>query len=228
MGYGRMIVGASLIELHHSGGVGNCLNPRERQPDRHESIPVVEPATMQRLHIADCLSDMRKNQAAERDDNDHRWHRNQQSQAAGVLRSKKIQGANEENRSRGKNLWVRPTEILKSGKGTERRSDNVIGNQEEGADNGDNFGSMANAGVNSPSVRIMPADGHVIHADERHQHAHGQDQPERAVAGYRESQANDVGFARAPIAVENRSSSRRVDITRPSGSPNDHSSDRSS
>src|SRR5260370_30544013 len=113
-----MIVGAPLIELHHSGGVGNSLNPGERQHDRYESIPAAEPATVQRLHIADSLSDMRQNETAETEDNDHRWHRNQQSQPAGVLRPQKIQSANEENRSRGKNLRVRPTEILKGGKGT--------------------------------------------------------------------------------------------------------------
>src|SRR3984893_15374040 len=113
-----MIVGAPLIELHHSGGIGNCLIPRERQHNRYESIPVAEPATLQWLHIADSLSNMRKNEAAERDDHDHRWHRNQQSQAARVLRSQKIQCTNEKNRARGKKLRVRPTEILKGGKGT--------------------------------------------------------------------------------------------------------------
>src|SRR5580704_15639327 len=199
-----MIVGAPFIELHHSGGIRDGLNARERQHDRDKSIPVVNPTAVEWLHIPHSLADMRNNEAAESDDDNHRRHGNQQSQSAGVLRPEIIQCTNEENRARGKNLRERQTEILKGGESTERSSDNIVGDQEERADNGDDLGSMANAGVNSPSVRIMPADGHVIHADQRHQYTHGQDQPERAVAGYRESQAYDVGLACAPIAVENR------------------------
>ena len=63
---------------------------------------------------------------------------------------------------------------------------------------------MTHAGVDAAAIRIEAADDHVVEPDERGEHAHRGDQPERRVPGDRESKADDVGFARAPIAVKNR------------------------
>src|SRR5437660_5842524 len=73
---------------------------------------------------------------------------------------------------------------------------------------------MPHAGVNPAAVRIQAADDHVVEADECSEHAHRSDQPERSVTGDRERKPNDVGLARAPIAVKNRRRALPIHIAR--------------
>src|SRR2546421_12926948 len=73
---------------------------------------------------------------------------------------------------------------------------------------------MPHAGVNPAAVRIQAADDHVVEADECSEHAHRRDQPERSVTGDRERKPNDVGLARPPVAVKDRSRALPVHIAR--------------
>src|SRR5579859_3975909 len=73
---------------------------------------------------------------------------------------------------------------------------------------------MANTGIDPAAIWIMAADDHVVEAHQRGQHCHRRDQPKRTVAGYRESQAHHVGFARAPIPVKNRGRARPIHVPR--------------
>src|SRR6266542_820716 len=52
-------------------------------------------------------------------------------------------------------------------------------------------------------------------ADGRSEHAHRRDQPKRTVAGDGERKPNDVGFAGAPVAVQNRRRPLPIHIARP-------------
>src|SRR5260221_14627438 len=81
---------------------------------------------------------------------------------------------------------------------------------------------MPDTGVNAPAIRIMPADGHIIDADEGHQDTHRNDQPEGAITRHRESQSKHISFAYAPIAIEDSGGSRGVAVCRPFEFPNDH------
>src|SRR6266513_118124 len=73
---------------------------------------------------------------------------------------------------------------------------------------------MSHTRVDAAAVRIEAADDHVIDPNQRDEHAHQGDQPERSVAGHGEREADDIGFARAPIAVKNRGRTRHIDIAR--------------
>src|SRR2546423_10145425 len=73
---------------------------------------------------------------------------------------------------------------------------------------------MPHAGVDAAAVRIEATDDHVIDPNQRDEHAHKGDEPERGVVGDGEGEADDIGFARAPIAVKNRSRARHIDIAR--------------
>ena len=75
--------------------------------------------------------------------------------------------------------------------------------------------TMPHARVNAAAIGIEPANDHVVDADESGEHAHRGDQPERSVTGDGKGESDDVGFARAPIPVENRSRAWHVDIARP-------------
>src|SRR5438552_11698569 len=105
-------------------------------------------------------------------------------------------------------------EILKSGKGADCRSHEIIGDEAERADNGNHFAAMAHARVNATAVRIKTADDHVVEPDERSEHAHRRDEPERSVTGNSKGETDDVGFARAPVTVKNGGGARNIDVAR--------------
>src|SRR5947207_8105559 len=73
---------------------------------------------------------------------------------------------------------------------------------------------MAHARVNAAAVGVEAADNHVIDADERGQHAHQRDEPEGGVTCDGEGKTDDVGLARAPIAIQDRSRAFPIDIAR--------------
>src|SRR5437868_85324 len=74
---------------------------------------------------------------------------------------------------------------------------------------------MPHAGVDAAAVGIKTADHHVVETDQRGQHAHRRDKPKRSVASDRKRETDDVGFARAPVAVQNRRRALPIDIARP-------------
>src|SRR5947207_15269409 len=76
---------------------------------------------------------------------------------------------------------------------------------------------MSDAGINTAAVRVESANDNVVDPDERRKDAHRRDQPKRRIAADREGETDDVGFARTPVAVEDGSSARHIDIAR---SPN--------
>src|SRR5204863_6339598 len=76
------------------------------------------------------------------------------------------------------------------------------------------FAPMAHTRVDTAPVRIKPADDHVAEADQRRKHAHRGDQPEGGVAGDRERETDDVGFAGTPVAVKNRRRALPIHIAR--------------
>src|SRR5207248_9287080 len=109
---------------------------------------------------------------------------------------------------------MRHAEILKGGQRADRRRDQIICNQQKRADDGDHFAAMAYARVNAAAVGIKTANDQVVDPDESSKHAHRGDQPERSVTGNSEGEADDVGFARAPIAVQNRGRAFPIDVAR--------------
>src|SRR5438128_6814984 len=109
---------------------------------------------------------------------------------------------------------MRNAEVLKPGKRADGRCYQIIGNDEERADDRDDFAAMSHTRVDTAPVRIKPADDHVVEADQRRKHAHRRDQPERCVAGDRERETDHIGFAGTPVAVQNRSRARHIYIAR--------------
>src|SRR5947208_1150078 len=73
---------------------------------------------------------------------------------------------------------------------------------------------MPDTGIDAAAVGIKAANDQIVDADQRGQHAHCGDQPKRSVARNGERQADDVGFARAPVAVQNCGRALPIDIAR--------------
>src|SRR6266480_300783 len=157
---------------------------------------------------------VRQTEKPENNDDDSGWHRNQKSKTAGVFRSKQIEQSDSEDGRGSEFFRMRNTEVLKPGERADGRRYQIISDEKKGADDGDDFGAMAHARINAAAVRIKTADDHVVEADQRGEHAHQGDEPERCVAGDGEGEANDIGFARAPVAVKNRRRARNIDVAR--------------
>src|ERR1044071_5761251 len=109
---------------------------------------------------------------------------------------------------------MRNPEILERGKRADCGRDQVIGNKQKCADDGDNFGTMTDAGIDAAAVRIEAADDDVVNSDERSENAHRPNQPERRVAADRERETDDVRFDRAPVPVQNGSRARDINVAR--------------
>src|SRR6185503_4485330 len=58
----------------------------------------------------------------------------------------------------------------------------------------------------------MPADNHVAVSDHGGQDAHGQDDGKRGITGGNKGQANNIGLACSPIAIEQRRGAFPVDV----------------
>ncbi len=202
------------IEFHYAGGIGNRFNAGERQDDADEAGPVVLETSVQRLKMAEGFADVRQAKEPQNNNDDGRWNRNQKSEPAGLFRSEQIEHADDQDRHGGEFFGMRHAEILKSGKRADGRGHQIIGDEQKRADDGDDFAAMPHARINAAAVRIKAADDHVIDADERGENAHRRDEPERGIAGDGKGEADDVGFARAPVAVKNRGRARNIDIAR--------------
>src|SRR5690242_19602792 len=93
-------------------------------------------------------------------------------------------------------------EILESGHPAYRDSHQVIGHQEERANDRQDFRPVPHTGIDTASVGIVAADDHVIDAYQRGEQAHWGNEPKGTVTCHGGSQAANVDFARTPIAVE--------------------------
>src|SRR5215813_14074417 len=81
---------------------------------------------------------------------------------------------------------------------------------------------MPDARIHASAVRIMTADDHVINSYQCGKHAHRGDQPEGGVSRDGKCEADDVGFARAPVPVKNGCGARAVNVTWTPGQTSDH------
>ena len=139
-----------------------------------------------------------------------------------MLGAEEIQRADDDNSKPRKNFRTWQTQVLEGGQSADGSGDQVIGDEEKSADDGNDFGTVPDAGINAAAIGIMAADDHVINAHERGEQGHGGNEPKRGVACDGESEANDVRFAGAPIAVENSRSARPIDVARPFSVTDDH------
>src|SRR5262245_19178937 len=71
---------------------------------------------------------------------------------------------------------------------------------------------MPHACVNAAAIRIQATDNHVVDPDQNDERAHRRDEPKRRIARDCESETDDVGLTGAPIAIQNRRSTRDVDV----------------
>jgi len=172
---------------------------------------------MQRLQMSERLAEVGKAKKTQNDHYKRGRERNEKRETAGLFWSEQVEQSDNKNRSSSKFFWMRHAEILKRRKRADRSGHQVIGDEQERADNRDHLAAMPNTRVNATSVWIKTADNHVVDPDERSEYAHRRDQPERCIAGDSERQPYDVGLAGSPVPIKNRCRARDIYIAR---SPN--------
>ena len=158
---------------------------------------------------------MRHAECPEQYDSHDRRHRNQECQAASMSWPKIIQRTDHQNRQGGELLRMRHAQILKCRQTADCRRDQIIGHQEKRPHNRDHLRAMTHTRINTPAVRVMPADDDIINAHQRGEHAHRRDEPEGAVARDSKSQSDNVGFTRSPISIKDGRRSWRIHIPGP-------------
>ena len=191
--------------------------PERRQHDGNESAPVFAQATRQRADFVESRAQMWQRERAEDDHDGSREHGDYHRQRAGVFGSQKIERANGRDGCCRENFGVRRAEILEGGQRRDSRRDDVIGDKQKRADDGNDFRAVANAGVHAASVRIMFADDDVVQSHQPGEHAHRRNQPEGGIASYREGETDDVCFACPPVSVEDGGGPRGVNVARSAG-----------
>ena len=161
-----------------------------------------------------CLADMGNAERAQHHHHVGRGDRDEKRETARVFRPENIERTDEQNGKRRPPLRMTKSKIKERRERAKCRRDNVIRDQQERADNGDDLRAMAHTGVHTAAIGVVLADRHVIDAHKRGEQAHGQDEPERTIPRHRKRQADDICLAGPPIAVKNRSRACPSDIAR--------------
>ena len=71
---------------------------------------------------------------------------------------------------------------------------------------------LARRGIDAAAVRKIPADDGVVVTDDGSQRADGEDDRERGKARGDEGETDDVGLARAPIAIKQSGGALPIDV----------------
>jgi hypothetical protein len=84
--------------------------------------------------MTDRTAEMRETEQSERDDNDQSWNGDEKREPAGMFRAEQIQQADDED-SRGREFFrMRNAEILERGKRADRRSDQIVRDEQKRTD----------------------------------------------------------------------------------------------
>src|ERR1035437_8132094 len=158
---GRMRLVAAGIEFHHPSRVGNRFDTGKSEHNSYESSPVLPEASTQWLQMADRLPHVRQTEKREAYDHDGGRHGDKKRQAARMFRTEQVKQPNNQNGQGGELLRMRHAQILKGGKSADGGRDQIVRDQQKGADNGNDFTAMSHAGINSAAIGIKAADHHV-------------------------------------------------------------------
>ena len=203
------------VGLHHAGDVRDGFDTAQRQNYADEGYPGVPKILVGRSNLH--RAEMGCAQEHDRRHHDHGRNRQPDGDAAAVFRSEIIDDADDEDQShRGdRRIFAWNAEITDRGPSAQRRGDNEICDEQERAGRGEEPALLPRGRVDAAAIGKMGADDDVVVGHHRGQHADRENDRQRRKAGGDESEADDVGLARAPVAVEQRRGALPIDIARP-------------
>jgi hypothetical protein len=97
---------------------------------------------------------------------------------------------------------VGQAEVVEGVEAAEARGDDVVREQQQRADDGEQLAPVPRRGVHAAAVGVDAADLRVRPPDREHEHAHGRDEVHARPAGEGEGQAQHVQAAGAPVAEQ--------------------------
>ena len=210
-----MLRGGAGIEFHHPGDVGDRFHAAEGEDHADKLRPrdrvvLVRRLKMRRLQVT----------AAQEDDHDDRQdggNRQINRDTAAVFRTEKIHHADHDDQPhrRDPRMFRRYAEVAHRRPAAQRSGNNKIGDQQEGPGRGEEAALFPGRGINAAAIGEMRADDNVIETDDGGERADGKDEREGGEARRDKSEADDIGFACAPVAIEKGGGPLPVDVAWP-------------
>src|SRR6266480_2653585 len=159
---------------------------------------------------------MRRTEGDDRHDDYDGGHRQPDRHATTVLRTEIIDRSDDknENHRRQRHVGRSDTEITRRRPSTQSRRDNKIRDQQQRANRCEEAALASGRGINAAAVWKMGADGYVVVAHDRGEGANCENDRERSETGGNKSKTDNVGFARAPVSVEESSRAFPIHIAR--------------
>ncbi len=156
-------------------------------------------------------------QANDRDDRQDRRDREVKRDTAAVFRAEEINDTDHDHEAHGGDSSVlrRDTKVTHRGPAAQRRGDEEIRDQKQGAGRGEEAALLPCRRINSAAVRKMGADDNVVESDDRGQRTDCEDERERREPRGHEGKTDDVSLARAPVAIEKGGGPLPVNVARP-------------
>ena len=138
------------------------------------------------------------------DDGSNHGQRQNDRKRPAVVRTEIIQHTEEEDDGNGrrKDPCRRHAEITQPRPGTQGRGHGEVGDEQQRADHREQTSVRTGRGIHAAAAGKTAADNHVVEPDDEGQGADGEDDWQGGKAHRGEGQTDDVGFARAPVAVE--------------------------
>jgi len=121
-----------------------------------------------------------------------------------VFRTEVIDEADQEDEADGGHPDVIPgdAKIAHSVPATHRRRDDKVGQQQKGPQHRQDAALLPRRRINPAAIGVMLADDDVVIADQACQRANRNNDGKRGETSGDECQADDIGFARSPVAVQ--------------------------
>ena len=156
--------------------------------------------------------------AQENDDRDHDDSRHGQPdrEAAAVFWPEKIDDADGENQTdrRNRRVLARHAEVAHRRPSAQRGRNREIRDEQERPGGSKKSALFSCRGINAAAIREMRANNNIVVGHHRGEHADREDDRQGAEARRDKSQADDVGFARSPIAVKQRCRAFPIHVAR--------------
>ena len=204
------------VEFHDAGQIRDRLDTAKGKNHADELHPKLRETFMRSFQV--LQSEMRRTHTDQNHNHDHGGDSESDGDASAVSRTEIIYPAHYEQHHRRGNDDVLfengYAEITQGRPATERGGHGEIGHEQERPHHGEQATLRSRRGIDATSFRKVATDDGVINSNKTGENADCQNDRKRGEAGGKEGEADDVGFARSPIAVKKGGGALPIDVTR--------------
>src|SRR5439155_23599285 len=199
---------------HYPSQVGDCLNTAQSQDNPNELNPERAQVAVTRLEVSEIQIGRTKCDCGK--DHDDCGHRQPDGNTAAMFGAKVVNCAEDQNNGhRGeRSVLSRNPEIRNASPATQGCGHNEIRNQQERAHRSEKAALLSSGRIDTAAVRKMRADNNVVETNDCRERAYREDDRKRRETSGDKCEAEHIGFARTPVAIEQRGRPFPVDVAR--------------